>query len=350
MKMIKGTTIIKKLVIFTLILFLLFSSIFLIVYSNPVVRFMMVMNEIIPAWGVSSVEVTLPLKEGKHTKMTIYQRILGYHDRYYFCIHGMTPQGYTHPSLVKLAKALALATGRKVLVPYLYGSETDRDVIDATKEIQTMYMEVRKRYPGKYNGFGACISATMLVAALKDIPLELYPDKIFMYGPFLNGQMLMHFYNTSGMEVDFIVKLANAMRHPHITDEEKKLVSKAIAATKPGITDRQEMKRVLGDALFKKIDSLKVENPEFKQINEMTLFEKGKPLPKCKFYILHSRTDNIIPFSMGMSMHKYLLQRGLQSTFVATGAFHHTQKDRSFSKLKTEFNEIYNFFKDLFEE
>lgn len=319
-------------------------------YSDPVMRFMMVMNEVIPAWGVSSEEVVLPLENNSKTKMTIYKRIFSKQDKYYFCVHGLTPQGYQHPSLVKLARALALATGRKVLVPYLYGSETDRDVIDATREIKSMYLAVRYHYPGKYNGFGACISATMLVAALKDIPAHLYPDKIFMYGPFLNGQMLMHFYNTGGMEVDFLVKLANAMRHPAVSDEEKKLVSKAIAATKPGITDRQEMKRILGPALYQKIDLLKVENPEFKQINEMTLFEKNRALPHCKFYILHSRSDNIIPYSMGVSMHKYLLQLGLQSAFVATGAFQHTQNERSFKKLIAEFKEIHAFFTDLFKE
>ncbi len=319
-------------------------------YTNPVIRFMLVMNEIIPAYGVGSKEVVLPLGNDRYTKMTIYQRIFSKEDKYYFCIHGLTPQGYTHPSLVKLAKALSLATGRKVMVPYLYGSETERDVIDAIKEIKAMYNEVRKRYPGKYNGFGACISGTMLVAALNDIPIEMYPDKIFMYGPFLNGEMLMNFYNTRGMEVDFIVKLANAIRHPQLTQEEKGLVSKAIATSKPGLTDRSEMKQILGLALYNKIDRLKIENPEFREINEMTLFPKNRSLPACKFYILHSRSDNIIPYSMGMSMHKYLLQLGLQSTFVATGAFEHTQKDKSIEKMKEEFYELYAFFNDLFKE
>ncbi len=320
-----------------------------ILYSNTTFRFMLVMNEIIPAWGVSMHEVDLPLTHGK-TKMTIYKPVFAKSNAYYFCVHGMTPQGYKHPSLVKLAKALALATGRKVLVPYLYGSETDRDVLDASQGIRDMYLAVRKQYPGTYNGFGACISATMLVAALKDVPRELYPDKLFLYGPFLNGEILMHFYNTSGMEVDYIVKLANAMRHPKLTEEEKKLVSKAIVATKPGVTNRNEMKKILGEQLYKKIDSLKVENPEFKQLNEMTLFYKGRPLPDCKFYIVHSRSDNIIPFSMGMSMHKYLLQLGLNSKFVATGAFQHTQSQKSWKALLAEFNEIRSFFDDLFKE
>jgi len=343
--------IIKILSITTLIVtFLIIITGFVVFISNPVLRFMLVMNEIVPAWGVLSQEVVLPLENNKKTKMTIYQPVFAKPDAYYFCVHGLTPQGYTHPSMVKLAKALALATRRKVLVPYLFGSETDRDIIDATKEIKSMYLAARKLYPGKYNGFGACIAATMLVAALKDIPASLYPHKIFMYGPFLNGEMLMHFYNTSGMDVDFIVKLANAIRHPKLTQEEKNLVGKAIAATKPGVTDKALMKHILGQDLYTKIDSLKIENPEFKQINEMTLFDTSKPLPQCKYYILHSRQDNIIPYSMGMSMHKYLLQLGLKSTFVATGAFQHTQKGRSYKTLKAEFNEIYAFFDDLFKE
>lgn len=331
------------------IIFLLIAIVIGVLYTNPAISFMLIMNDIIPAWGVFSYEVELPLQDAS-TKMTIYTPFLSKNNTYYFCVHGLTPQGYAHPSMIKLAKALAIATKRIVLVPYLYGSETERDALDATKGIKDMYLAVRKKYPGRYNGFGACISATMLVAALKDVPLELYPDKLFLYGPLLNGEMLINFYNTSGMEVDFIVKLANAIRHPALTDNEKKLVSKAIAATQPGVTDKHHMKQMLGDNLYKKVDSLKVENPEFKQLNELALFKKDMPLPGCRYYILHSRGDNIIPFSMGVSMHKYLLQRGLQSRFVATGVFQHTQKDRSFTKIRIEFNDIYAFLTDLFKE
>lgn len=310
---------------------------------------MVIMNDIVPSIGVTAYEVTLPLQNNDSTKMTIYSRIFSKENKYFFCVHGMTPQGYTHPSLVKLAKALALATGRKVMVPYLKGSETSRDILDATSEIQSMYYEVKKRYPGKYNGFGACIAGTMLVAALKDVPAELYPDKIFMYGPFLNGEMLMNFYNTSGVEVDFIVKLANAARHKALSDEEKNRVNEAIKATKPGVTDKQEVKNILGEKLYKKIDTLKIDNPEFKALNEMTLFSRNQKLPNCKYYILHSRSDNVIPYSMGLSMHKYLLQLGLQSRFVATGAFQHTKK-ATFKELINEFNVIQAFFDDLFSE
>lgn len=340
-----------KIIMTAILTFIILLTIPLVVILHyPALIFILSMNEIIPAWCVSAKEVPLIPGDGDKTRMTIYTRIFSQQDKYYFCIHGLTPQGYTHPSMVKLAKSLALATGRKVLVPYMHGSETDRDIIDATKEITKMYLEIRKQYPGKYNGFGACISGTMLVAALRDIPVELYPDKIFMYGPFLNGEMLIHFYNTSGMDVDFIVKLANAIRHPKLTQDEKKLVSKAIALTRPGVTDRHEMKQILGSELYNKIENLKVENPEFKQINEMTLFNTKKPLPNCQFYILHSKSDNIIPYSMGLSMHKYLQQLGLQSKFVATGAFQHTQKQPTVHQMISEFKEIHAFFEDLFKE
>ena len=56
--------------------------------------------------------------------------------------------------------------------------------------------------------------------------------------------MLANFYNTSGMEIDYIVRMTNAMRHPVITGPEKDLISRAILATKPGLTDREEMKRM----------------------------------------------------------------------------------------------------------
>lgn len=322
----------------------------IILYSKPSVTFMLVMNEIVPAWGVTAKEADLALTNGQ-TKMTIYTRIINSKkDRYYFCLHGLTPQGYTHPSLVTLAKALALATGRRVLVPYLKGSETTRDILDATNEVASMYCQVRKNYPGKYNGFGACISATMLVGALRNVPLALYPDKLFLYGPFLNGEMLMHFYNTAGQDVDFIVKLANAMRHAKTTEDEKKLISQAIVATKPGKTNKDEMKKILGIELYTKVDTLKIENPEFKAINELTLFNAKKPLPQCKYYILHSKSDNIIPYSMGVSLHKYLLQLGLTSTFVATGTFQHTQTQKSIKTLYNEYKEIKSFFDDLFSD
>ncbi len=339
----------KKILFIIIVVVLILASTILVLFNKPSVRFMLVMNDTISPPGIIEREVTLR-SNGENTPMMVYSRNNAASDRYYFLVHGLTPKSYRHPTIQKIAGAIVWASGCTVFVPYIRGSETDRSIKHVCSDIVRLYTDLRTQYNGSFNAFGACISATILLLALNDVPQELYPKKVFLHGPFLNGEMLADFYNKSGMEIDFIVKMANAIRNKSFSEEEKALLSKAIAATKPGITDREEMKRILGEKLYEKTEKAPVDYSEFKEINELTLFPKNRPLPKCRYYITHSRSDNIIPYSMGMGLHQYLLQRGLPSKFIATGAFQHSDKAGSLLKLAKEATSLMDFFDDLFEE
>ncbi len=319
----------------------------LLVLQKPEVRFMLAMTDILKPSGVSTHEISLDIN-GVPTPMMEFRKDGAPPGRYYFFLHGVTPQTYRHPTMMKLGPAIAGATGRTVLAPRIQGSETSRTIEAVAHDIANIYTELRKRYPGSFHAFAACISGTILLASLNHVPLEIYPEKIFLYGPFLDGKMLANFYNTSGMEIDYIVRMTNAMRHPVITGPEKDLISRAILATKPGLTDREEMKRILGAELYRKVDKLKIDNPGFLNINELTLFPAGKPLPKCRFYTLHSRSDQIIPFTMGLGLHRYLSSRGLPSRFVATGAFQHSGPDSASETAWKDLFELADFLRDLF--
>ncbi len=342
----KKTTLLKILVP-VLVICAMTAGAMVWLYFKPSVRFMLAMNDSIVPGGIIEREVMLRTNEGD-TPMLMYYREDAHKDRYFFLIHGLTPKSYKHPTMKKISGALAWASGYTVLVPHIRGSETSRSIKEVCSDIVQIYTDLRAQYQGRFHAFGACISATILLLALNDVPQDLYPEKVYLHGPFLNGEMLADFYNKSGMEVDYIVKLANAIRNKSFSESEKKLLSKAIAATKPGTTDREEMKQILGEELYWKAEKAPVDYSEFKEINELTLFPKGRPLPKCKYYITHSRSDNIIPYSMGMGLHQYLLTRGLSSKFLATGAFQHSDSAGSLFKLIGEAGMLMNFFDDLF--
>ncbi len=318
-------------------------------YFKPSVRFMLVMNDTIIPRGIIERETSIHVN-GEDIPILIYRRENAPHGKYFFLIHGLTPKSYKHPTMKKISCALAWASDYTVLVPYIRGSETSRSIREVYNNIEQIYTTLRAQYQGRFNAFGACISATILLIALNNVPPELYPEKVYLHGPFLNGKMLADFYNSSGMEVDYIVKMANAIRNKSFTDKEKSLLSKAIAATKPGVTDREEMKRILGEKLYEKTEKAPVDYAEFKEINELTLFPKNRSLPRCRYYITHSRSDNIIPYSMGMGLHQYLLTRGLSSRFLATGAFQHSNSAGSICKLIGEARMLMEFFDDLFDE
>lgn len=340
---------VKKVLVVSGIILLVLCAAGYMVYRKPSVQFMLAMVDVIQPGGVDSREVSIDIN-GTAMPMMVYEKRGAKSERYYFFLHGVTPQSYRHPTMRKLAAAIAGATGRTVLVPHIHGSETGRTIENVTGDIAKIYTELRGRYKGPFNAFGACVAGTGLLLAFNNVPGELYPEKIFMYGPFLNGRILADFYNSSKMNVDYIVKMTNAMRSRAVGDGEKELISRAILATKPGTTDRDEMMRILGDNLFRKVDELRIDNQEFTSINEYTLFPAGKPLPRCSYYTIHSRSDNIIPYSMGMGLHRFLMQRGLKSRFVSTGAFQHTSAEASVATLARELRDLVAFLDELFGE
>jgi hypothetical protein len=321
-----------------------------LLYQKPSIRFLLIVSEIIDPAGFEEKEITLKLKNGD-TPMTIITPVNNRPGKYYFFLHGFTPEAYRHPTLIKMAAAISCLTGRTVFVPFIKGiTKQGWTMAEVAQEVGSVYTDLRKQHPGKYNAFGACVAGTGLLVAFNTIPVSDYPDKLFLYGPFFTGKELVDYYNKAGVEVDYIVKMANAHNSDDYTVKQKNLVSKAILASKPGTTDREAMRAILGDVLYNRIDRSTVDNREFMSINEASIFTKGKKVPDSKFYIIHSNSDNIIPYSFGLGLHKFLLSCGAKSRFAGTMLFSHSSSKFSISDSYKEIRNLIDFLDDLFEE
>lgn len=325
----------------------------IVLYRQPAVKFLMVMSEFKKSTDVTRVETTIRVKD-RYIPYMIFTPKHAVPGKYYFLLHGFTPESYKHPTIIKVAHAIAEATGRTVFIPHISGSvEGVKSIPFLSYEVLSVYQEIKKKYPGRYNAFGACVAGTGLLVSFNLLSPGEYPDKLFLFGPFFTGQMLLDFYNKAGItEVDYLVKMASALNTDRgvYSKEERAIIKKAIIASKPGTTDRNVMRSVLGDPLFQRIDEAKIDNRQFAQIDELKIFSKGKKIPNSEFYIIHSTTDDIIPYTMGYSLHKFLLNCGVRSRFVATNLFGHSQNKMTFLGYYQELKDMIGFLNDLFED
>jgi hypothetical protein len=319
-------------------------------YQKPSVRFLLIVTDIIKPSGYEKKETVLKLKEWD-TPMMIFTPVNSKPGKYYFFLHGFSPEAYRHPTLLKMAATIAEVTGRTVFIPFIKGiTKKGWTLAEVAKQVGSVYMDLRKQRPGKYNAFGACVAGTGLLVAFNTIPVGDYPDKLFLYGPFFTGKGLVDYYNRAGVEIDYIVKMANALNSRDYTEKQRNLVSRAILASRPGTTDREAMRAILGDVLYNRIDRSPVDNKEFIAINTGSIFTKGKKLPDSRFYIIHSNADNIIPYSFGLSLHRFLLSCGVKSRFAGTGIFSHSEKKYSIFDSYKEIINLISLLDDLFEE
>ena len=321
-----------------------------ILFDKKSIQFLLTLTGTIKPTDYKEEEIKIKV-DGEEIPMKVFTSTHSLKGKYYFFLHGFTPESYQHPALIKMAIAFSHATGRTVMIPFIRGSvEGGRKIPETAREVADIYMTLKKTYPGRYNAFGSCIAGTGLLISFNRLPVEDYPDKLFLYGPFFRGIDLINYYNQVGVEIDYMVKLANAMWSEKFNKKEKALISKAIIASKPGITDRKEMRRVLGDSLYERIDSEKVFHDAVIGLNETSIFIPGKKIPSSKFYIIHSASDNIVPFTAGLGLHKFLTGCGAKSRFLGTNIFTHTQVKLSPLQAIRETFELIEFLDDLLDE
>lgn len=322
----------------------------IVLYNKRSVQFLLTMTDIVKPKDFAVEETSIGIA-GSDIPMMIYRPLGKKSGKYYFMLHGLTPESYRHPVMLKIAGAICHATGRTLFLPHIRGSvEWGRPITAIAKEIADIYLGLRKAYPGPYNAFGACIAGTGLLVVFNTIPVEQYPDKMFIYGPFFTGPDLVEFYNKAGVEIDYIVRMTNALYGDKFKREEKDVISRAILASKPGTTDRGEMRKILGDSLYQRIDREKIYNPQVAVLGKSAIISHGKKIPNSTVYIVHSRGDNIIPFSAGIALHNFLLQCGVKSKFVGTDVFMHTEKKISPIKMIIELKDLIDLLDDLFAE
>jgi hypothetical protein len=271
-------------------------------------------------------------------------------NKYFMLQHGLTPDGYRHPRIDLFAKSLCDATGMNVLIPRVTGSVEGGSLIKTYDTMADIYIALVKFFPGRYRAFGACIGANILLVALNRVPVEIYPEKIFMLGPFFQGRTLFDFFNKLAKpeDIDIMVKMAVTLNMEIYNEAEKNLIRKAIAASKPGTTDQSEMKKILGEKLFHDITVVKLHHKDFEDINPKTMF-KEKNRANCKYFILHSKTDNIIPYFEGKNLADFMKKSGISTKFLGTEYLEHAQNQTSVTGFIKEMKYLIRFFDELFE-
>lgn len=288
--------------------------------------------------------------QGTRTPVMTYRHPKAKSDIYFMLQHGLTPEGYQHPKIDRLATSLCDATGMTVLIPYVKGSVKGGSLKKTYDLMADIYIALVKRFPGRYRAFGACIGANILLVALNHVPAEIYPEKIFMLGPFFQGRTLFDFFNrhANPEEVDIMVKMAVTLNMEIYTEAEKDLIRKAIAASKPGTTDRSEMKKILGEKLFNDITVVKLHHKDFEEISPKTMFGVQNRT-RCKYFIMHSKTDNIIPYFEGKNLADFMKKSGISTKFLGTEYIEHSQNQASVTGFIKEMKYLIRFFDELFE-
>jgi len=272
-------------------------------------------------------------------------------DVYYVLIHGFAPQAHKHEKIHLMAASLCDATGVNVLIPYIpsYFRQDRKNFHEISEEISAIYTALARKYPGKYRAFGACLGATFLVSSLRDVPADIMPEKLFLFGPYNDGKELNSFFsNDNTTDIDFIVKLVISFNMDIYTEKEKSLIQKAMMSSKPGRTDESTMKQILGSDLFKNISIVRF-NPKDFQIMNIKQSSALAKFSKTKFYIMHSRNDSIIPFSEGRALSDSLKKKGAEVNFLGTELFEHSQNKTTVSGLYNELKYMIYFFDELFD-
>ncbi len=287
--------------------------------------------------------------KGDKVPVIVYRHEWAKSNKYFMLQHGLTPRGHKHEKIDRFAASLCDATGMNVVIPYVRGSIQGGSLTETYGTMSDIYTALVKDFPGKYRAFGACIGANILLVALNRVPDDIYPEKIFMLGPFFDGRTLFDFYNkiSKPEDIDIMVKMAITLNMNVFSEKEKDLIRKAIAASKPGTTDRSEMKKILGDRLFSDIAVVKLHHRDFENINPNTMF--GKNRAKCKFFILHSKTDNIIPYFEGKNLADFMKKSGISTRFLGTEYVEHARNQASVTGFLKEMKYLVRFFDELFE-
>ena len=220
---------------------------------------------------------------------------------------------------------------------------------DAYRRMARINTAVAERYQGRYRAFGACIGANILLVALRRVLPKIYPEKIFLLGPFFRGDSLFTFYNrlTRPEDIDIVVKMAITLNMNLFSEKEKVLIRRAIVSAKPDLMDRSEMKKILGEKLFNDIAMVRLHHCDFETIGPETMFFPAQN--RCRYFILHSKSAHIIPYFEGRNLAAFMRQSGISTHFLETEILDHAENQTSVSGFVAEMKHLIRFFDELFE-
>jgi hypothetical protein len=316
--------------------------------QKPSVRFLMHMAEITRPRSVATDTLAIHDRGRDITVLRFYNpRIRS--DRQFMLVHGVTPEGNRHPQLILMARAMADVTGMNMLIPWIEGGVEVKDLTGSIQELSGLYETLHKHLPGRYRAMGICLAASGLMVALNRVPRDIYPEKVFLIGPFMDGKALIDFYNNNKMEIDFIVKMAISLNSDNFNEHEKDLIRRAMRATRPGPTDTTAMRQILGQKLFNSMVVMDLSNKELEGIDTRAMFGPQGPQPNCRYYIMHANNDRIIPRFEGQRLSEFLQQSGARTSFLGTEIFEHTQSSITVTGFVKEMKYLVGFFDELFE-
>ena len=324
-------------------------AIFFHYWQQPSVKYLLTMGGYLPVYGISITEERITVNN-KTVPLDIYRKKNAHSNTYFVLFHGLTPQAHKHPQLVQMAKSIAFATGMNVIVPKIpeYFIK-DATLHDVKQGIRSLYSSIVNAYPGHYRAFGACLSGTVMLSAFTMLPQNIYPEKILLFGPMFQGNTIKGTLFEKYFDVDFLVKLTISSNMSMFNPEEKDLIHKAMMSANMGITDETRMKQILGDRLFRDISIVTIDEEYLKKTGARTLLKNYKAIPNCKYFILHSKTDRIIPFDEGKSLFNFLKGSGTFSEFLGTELLDHVSGRITVKGFVSELKYMKHFFDELFE-
>jgi len=318
--------------------------------GKPSVKFLLHMSELTPPKNYTTEEQFFNTSPAKSMGVMIYRHKNIKSNKYYLIVHGLTPQDYNHPAMHLLASSICDATGMNVIKPYIKSQTKDEHNLVAAlvENIAFAYKTLNEKIPGDYRAMGGCIGATSMLIAFERVPRIIYPKKVLLFGPVFNGKAMLDFYNKAGVNVDFIVKLAVSLTNDIYNENEKKLIQKAFNAVKPGETDKNEMKKILGSGLYNDLLMLKVRNSEFEDLDLSRVLLHNNSFPDCEYFILHSANDSIVPKAQGEALFNFMKKHGYYTNFIGTEIFDHSANKVTATGFIKEMKYLINFFDELF--
>ena len=341
---------------FVLFFIMLVGIVSYVYYTKPSVKFLLSHAGIIKLDNYNKERVFIKLDDVE-SPVLLYRSKNRASNKYFVLIHGFAPTGENHKKMDLLARSITGSTGMNVLVPRISKFlDKQAKLPEAVKNIREVYLKLNEKYPGEYRAFGSCLAGTSLLSALKTVPKKIYPKKIFLYGSFNIGDSIVNLVNENlkgdedkdSIQPDFLLKLALTSNMDKFTEKEQDLIHKAIMKVKPGKTDEKRMEKILGKSLFNVISVINIDKNFLEKSGASKLLKGYEVLPNCKYFILHSKNDDIIPYEEGQSLSKFLKKQGGDVDFFGTELFSHTENNITVTGTYQEIKYMVSFFDGLF--
>lgn len=342
----------KNIIVSILILITVGCAVYLYNWlQRPHVRYLTHMSGLTTPSNSRMTEQSVTVKD-KSVPFRLYRSMTKTSDRYYLLVHGFTPNAHKHPRLHLMAQAICDSTGMNVIIPEIR-SFLHVGVIGpgmAITDLTGFYTTIKSKYPGRYRVFGACIGATVLTMAMRNVPAEEYPEKMLLYGPLINGRGVLEFYNNilKVKKPDLILKLVITSGMDAFSDSEKALIRKAIMKSGTGRTDELKMKKILGQKLFHDISVIKLSNKKFEAFDVRSQLGGAGGNAACEYFIMHAKNDSIIPFEQGKDFFQFLKGSGRPVKFIGTELFSHSENTITVTGIFHEIKYMLAFFDELF--